>query len=164
VGIAKYLETCQARQAMSGESARTRLFFETSSRRQIFGEMVSPCQGELAFISVLPVGCLVLFAVPGWKFNLCHEYFGGNRPLRTWQEKSCQESRPFISVVGASLMLVTGVAAQPDGWLGFQKVGRQPDKSVLTPTGQRLTRPVCRASSPGARWIWQSARTARPRR
>jgi hypothetical protein len=37
--------------------------------------------------------------------------------------------RTFISVVGASLVLVTGVAAaQPAGWLGFQKVGRQPDK------------------------------------
>jgi YVTN family beta-propeller protein len=49
--------------------------------------------------------------------------------------------RTFISVVGASLVLVTGAAAaaQPDGWLGFQKVGRQQDKSVVTPTGQRLT-------------------------
>jgi YVTN family beta-propeller protein len=37
--------------------------------------------------------------------------------------------------------MVTGVAvaAESNGWLGFQKVGRQADNSVVTPTGQRLT-------------------------
>jgi YVTN family beta-propeller protein len=37
--------------------------------------------------------------------------------------------------------MVTGVAAaaQSNGWLGFQRVGRQSDNSVVTPTGQRLT-------------------------
>jgi YVTN family beta-propeller protein len=37
--------------------------------------------------------------------------------------------------------MVTGVAAaaESNGWLGFQQVGRQADNSVVTSTGQRLT-------------------------
>jgi hypothetical protein len=69
MGIAKCPEPKPGSRS-PGETARMRFFFTTSSGRQTFGETVSPCRGELAFTSVLPVGCPVLFAVPGWKINL----------------------------------------------------------------------------------------------
>jgi YVTN family beta-propeller protein len=45
-------------------------------------------------------------------------------------------------LAGTALLMVAGVTfayAAGNGWLGFQKVGRQDDGTVVTPTGQRLT-------------------------